>query len=272
MDYPVANLALAQRLERAEGIANASFVEARRLIHPDVGAEWINVAGVYAMFDGATSLTTQTFGLGVFDPFSASDLDQLEDFFFCRGTATFHEISSFAAPTVLSLISARGYSPVEASAVLVRPVMPLPDSSSEVAVRVVDNSEITLWSRIAAEGWGSESPELGTFISQVGQVLSRARGVYCFLAELEGRPIAAAALNVGIGIALLAGACTIPDARRRGAQQALLRSRLQFAAQHDLDLAMVVTQPGSASQRNAQRHCFRPMYTRSKWQLSHGGA
>jgi hypothetical protein len=70
------------------------------------------------------------------------------------------------------------------------------------------------------------------------------------------------------GVALLAGACTIPEARRQGAQLALLHARLTFAASLGVDLAMVVTAPGSASHRNAERQGFRPVYTRAKWQLA----
>jgi GNAT superfamily N-acetyltransferase len=64
----------------------------------------------------------------------------------------------------------------------------------------------------------------------------------------------------------IAGAWTIPEARRQGAQLALLHARLTFAANLGVDRAMVVTQPGSASHRYAERQGFRPVYTRAKWQ------
>ncbi|HEX7938093.1 MAG TPA: hypothetical protein VF483_03820, partial [Gemmatimonadaceae bacterium] len=79
-------------------------------------------------------------------------------------------------------------------------------------------------------------------------------------------------VNLHEDIALFGGACTIPTARKKGAQTALLRARLKFAAQHGADLAMVVTQPGSASQRNALRQGFRPVYTRAKWRRAINGA
>lgn len=47
--------------------------------------------------------------------------------------------------------------------------------------------------------------------------------------------------------------CSTASARCRGAQQALLRARLAFAAERGVDITMVVTQPESASQRNAER-------------------
>jgi hypothetical protein len=68
-------------------------------------------------------------------------------------------------------------------------------------------------------------------------------------------------------VALLAGASTIPAAREQGAQLALLNSRLRYAAEHGCDIGMLCAEPGSASQRNAERHGFRIAYTRIKWQL-----
>lgn len=60
-----------RKLERAEAVMNANFVETRARIFPASGAEWIDVGGVYAMFDGVASPLTQTFGLGVASPFIA---------------------------------------------------------------------------------------------------------------------------------------------------------------------------------------------------------
>ena len=267
MNYPIVDLTLARRLERAEAMANAATVESRRELQPHVGAEWMEVAGVYAMFDGPDSPLTQTFGLGLFQPFLAPELDRVEAFFDARGSATSHEISAFAPHETLSLLGARGYTPIEASTVLVRPTSsPTSPEPAAVTVRPLTEADAPLWCRIAGQGWSAESAELGAFVEALGAVVAHSRGVTCFLADLDGEPIAAGALNVTNGIALLAGASTIPAARRRGAQRALLDARLAFAAARGIELAMIVTQPGSASQRNAERRGFRPVYTRAKWQ------
>ena len=265
-DFPAVDHALARRLERAEAMANAASVDARGGLQPEVGAEWIDVAGTYAMFDGPESPLTQTFGLGLSEPCGVRELERLERFFSQRGAATSHEVSAFATPSVLGLLGARGYTPIEASVVLVRPTSTSAvDEPGPIAVRAIGVDEAPLWCRVAGQGWGSESAELGAFVESYGAVVTRARGVTCFLAELDGAPVAAAALNLNNGVALLAGATTIPSARRQGAQRALLKARLAFAAARDFALAMVVTQPGSASQRNAERQGFRPVYTRAKW-------
>ena len=46
----------------------------------------------------------------------------------------------------------------------------------------------------------------------------------------------------------------------------LADGRLRHAAEHGCDVAMMCVQPGSPSQRNAERHAFQVAYTRTKWQ------
>ena len=63
--YPFSDLALARRLERTEGQACARSVEAHARLDPSSGACWLAVSGASAMFAGAVSPVTQTFGLGM---------------------------------------------------------------------------------------------------------------------------------------------------------------------------------------------------------------
>jgi len=78
--------------------------------------------------------------------------------------------------------------------------------------------------------------------------------------------IAAGDVTIHYGVALLAGASTVREFRHRGAQNALLESRLQYAVNAGCDLAMFCVAPGSASQRNGERRGFRIAYTRIKFQ------
>lgn len=66
---------------------------------------------------------------------------------------------------------------------------------------------------------------------------------------------------------ILAGASTIPEGRRQGAQNALLHARLAHAAELGCTIAIMGASPGSQSQKNAQRNGFQIAYTRTKWQL-----
>ena len=265
---------LARKLERAEARANASCVEARARLFPESGAEWTEVGGAYAMFDGsAESPLTQTFGLGVFDEITEAEIERIEAFFRQRGAPVFHEICPLAGVPLLTLLSERGYRPIELSNVLYRPVEqeksfdPLA-ANQQIKTRVVEAGETELWARTAADGWASEGQELAEFVFQIGRVNATADGGFPFLAEIEGRPISAGMLFIHEDVALLAGASTVPEARRQGAQNALLEARLRFAArERGCTTAMMVALPGSQSQRNAEKNGFRVAYTRTKWQL-----
>lgn len=266
--HPHADFELARLLEATEAAANAAFVAARARLQPAVGATSLLLPGVHALFDGPGSPLTQTFGLGVIGDVEASDLERVEGFFLERGAEVQHEVAPYIPQQTLSLLTSRGYRPIEFSTVLVRPTATGPGPAPGIDVRTIRKGEEDLWARTAGEGWRSESDDVGTFVEALGRTVSRADGVHCFLAEIDREPVAAGLLRVQGAVALLSGASTIPAARRRGAQRALLDARLRFAARHGCSLAMMVAHPGSGSQRNAERQGFRVAYTRTKWLLS----
>ncbi|HKB02078.1 MAG TPA: GNAT family N-acetyltransferase [Gemmataceae bacterium] len=268
--FPFCDFALARRIERAEAESNVAFVEARARLFPHVGAQWVEVGGTYALFDGVDSPLTQTFGLGLFQPPTPTDLDRIETFFRDIGAPVFHEISPLADPAHLGLLAGRGYHPIELTTILVRllrggPIgLPAP---GDIRVRVAGPEEWGVWAQTAARGW-SEVAEVAPAMLDLARVSAhRPRGP-SFLAELDGRPVATGAMAMYAGVAVLAGASTIPEARRRGAQLALLDARLRYALDHGCDLAVMGAQPGTGSQRNAERQGFRVAYTRIKWRLS----
>jgi len=266
-----AGLELARRLERPEAIAGARCVEARRRLSPEVGAHWIEVAGTYAMFDGPASPITQTFGLGLFAETTAADLDRLETFFQERGAPVFHEVSPLAGLPLADLLSERGYRPVEFTNVMYKPIVRAADSpgptNPRLETRLMLDGEEELWSRISARGW-SEHPEWQEMLLSAGRLLASSEGSLGFFAFLDGEPVATGVLWCHAGVALFGGASTVPEARRQGAQRALLDARMNMALSQRCDLAMMCAQPGSASQRNAERQGFRIAYTRIKWQFA----
>ncbi len=265
-----AELSLARRLEMAEAQGNVDFVEARAKVFPESGAGWIKAAGAYAMFDGVHSPCTQTFGLGMFEPVTPAALDEIEAFFRNHQAPVYHEVSPLADATALALLNERGYQPFEFTSVMFRPLgggAQLNTALNEkIGVRVIAADEYEVWARTAAAGW-SEVAELGDFMLAFSRISANRAHAVSFIAELAGQPIATGALSMCEGVALLAGASTIPSGRNQGAQLALLEGRLRYAAAQGCDLAMMCAAPGSASQRNAERQGFRIAYTRIKWQL-----
>jgi hypothetical protein len=264
---------LSQKLERTEARANADFVETRARLEPSIGAAWIEVSGTYAMFDGLESPCTQTFGLGMFDEANAEQLDELEKFFATRGAPVLHEVSPMADPSLMQLLSSRGYKPIELTSVMYRELelgVPPTDSRLQAGLqtRIVDESEADLWARTSAAGWSTVMEGLGDYMLGFGQVSARCDGAYPYLAELDGNPVSTGMLYIYEDACILAGASTIPEARNHGAQNALLAARLKFAAERGCKLAIMGAAPGSQSQKNAQKNGFNIAYTRTKWHLS----
>jgi GNAT superfamily N-acetyltransferase len=262
------DLALAQRLERAEGYACQQFAAARRRLFPDSGSEWIESAGAYAVFDGVGSPVTQTFALGLFEELSIESLDAIEKFFLDRGAQVNHEVSPLVGVAALHLLCSRQYKPIEMSSVMYRQIANPPAATpGAIRVRITRPEEAQLWADVSARGWAHDHPELLDFLKQAGVLCAARDDSPCFVAELDGQPGAAGALCLHKGVALFAGAATVPELRRRGLQAALLEERMRYAFDQGCDLAMMVAEVGSSSQRNAERQCFRVAYTRTKWQL-----
>jgi len=225
-------------------------------------------AGATVVFDGADAPTTQTFGLGLFEELTPAALDEIEKFFLDRGADVMHEVCPFAGLGTLDLLCERGYRPIEISNVMYRAIDAAGDDlPKHVRVRVIEAEEADLWSDVSARGWTHEHPELEEFVREMGAIIVAREKSPCFLAEIDGVAGAAGALILHDGVALFGGAATIPELRRRGLQAALLQARMRYAAEHGCDLAMMVAEAGSSSQRNAERKGFRVAYTRLKWKL-----
>ena len=266
-----ADLGLARRLEAAEGYACAQFAEARKRLFPGSGSAWMRCAGTTVVFDGADAPTTQTFGLGLFGEVTDAALDEIEAFFLSRDAAVMHEVCPLVGVEALGLLCQRGYRPMEVSNVLYRTVeRPALKTSGDVHVRVIGADEAEIWNSVSTRGWTHEHPELEGFMREMGAMLVMREGSPCFLAAIDGQDAAAGVLSMHEGVALFGGSATVPELRRRGLQGALLEERMRYAADAGCDLAMMVAEAGSGSQKNAERKGFRVGYTRMKWRLAAG--
>lgn len=264
---PFSDLSLSKRLELTEGRGNAAFVEVQARVEPASGATWQQFGGTLAMFSGVGSPLTQTFGLGVSAALTDADLSAIEAFFTSRGSSVIHEVSPLAGVEASATLAARGYRPVELSSVMFRSIgsnASVLEVNPRIRVRTVTPEEAGWYASVSARGW-SESAEVQAFVERFARI-----GVdycTCIVAEIDGEAVATAALFMWEGVGLLAGASTVPEGRRQGAQSALLDWRLKRLAVEGCDLAMMCAAPGSSSQRNAERNGFRIAYTRTKWQL-----
>jgi GNAT superfamily N-acetyltransferase len=115
---------------------------------------------------------------------------------------------------------------------------------------------------IAAYGYAGEEAAAWRAFASYGY---RAPGFVAFLAMLDNRPAAAGILHLDHDSALVDGAATLPAARGRGLQKALLSARLLHAKEQGALHAFSRTSLGSISQANLQKMGMRVLTQSTAW-------
>jgi N-acetylglutamate synthase-like GNAT family acetyltransferase len=278
-----ADAALAARIDRAEGRFVASVVEGVGARRTDLRTLIQPVSGGLSVYAGSNSPMNKVIGLGFDGPIDLEPLEAIEREWRARDEAVRIELSILADSSIPVTLSERGYHVHGYENVLGRPldVERAADDPPGVTVERLQKEDERTWIDIAVEafthldGTGSaadDSSQTAVMEEVMGDFLA-APGIHTYLSRLDGRPVGEGAMCLaGDNIALLAGAGTIPDARGRGVQKALLRRRLADAREAGAELAVVVTAPGTRSQENVMRRGFILLYTRiilvKRWNIS----
>ena len=278
-----ADQALARRIEAGEARVGSEWAQAHARLSPESGAVAEVFAGGCAVFAGIGSPISQAHGLGIHGVVTATDLDRLESFYRSRGSRVQIIVCPLADPSLLQLLGQRGYRLTELENVLVKAINlaelkgtlasgePAPPAASGVQVREVGPADAVLWARTVAQGFVEQQSaythvvgeEADPKFLEIFVTALHTPGTTCFLAFVHGEVAGGGGLSMYQGVAMLNGASTLPTFRKRGVHSALHHARLAFAAAAGCDLARVVTQPGSTSQRNAERKGFQVVYTRA---------
>jgi ribosomal protein S18 acetylase RimI-like enzyme len=259
-------LSFVKRLETAVALCGKECAEQAQSRIPGIEATVENIAGGIAVFAGVDSPITQAVGVGLDGPVTEVELDRLEDFYFSRGAPVNLELCPFIDPSLVELLGKRPYRLAEFSNVLIRELHPeetFAPPAAGVTMRVAEHHEAKDFTRILTEGFSDGAPVTQSLLDVVEGFFYRTAGCSIF-AIVDGELAGGAGLDIHDGIAVMAGASTLPRFRQRGAQNALLSERLARSAQSGCDLAMTITNPGTVSQRNSERAGFRIVYTRTK--------
>jgi len=254
---------MAQRFERCTAKRKANYAAAYASLHPSASATSLETGGGLAVYIAPSSPVNGVAGLGLERPVTPADLDCIEAFFDQRGAIPQVQVCPLADPGLIEQLSARGYSISHFFSVLVRALpagfQPGPLAPGLEITRALPQ-DAGLWLATSASGFeGSEQIPPETY-----DILSPnfyAPASTCYLAWIDGQCAAAGGMYLSGGVAELGGASTRPAFRRRGAQRGLIETRLADAFALGCDYAMILTEPGSDSQRNAQRAGFWLAYT-----------
>ena len=112
----------ARRLESAEEIPQVDCARMLQKLRPEIGADFAPICGGHMMFAGLNSPIGHAAGLGFDGPVTAADLDRLEAFYRSHNAPAQLDICPLTDPSVLELVSGRGYSMLELNNVLYRPI------------------------------------------------------------------------------------------------------------------------------------------------------
>lgn len=267
-----ATASLARRIDHTElALVRGMAESARAAGVPDV-REW-PIGGSTAVLSEPGSPFNKLIGLGLGEEVAVSVLDAIEREHQARHARLQVEFSTLGDPAVTTLLTSRGYRLVGFENVLARRLHAdgvLPPSA--VSVSPIQADESTVWREAVTTGFlhpdvfdGPASHESfdRAALERTYDLFGAVPGVERLLARLDGAVAGGASLYIRDGLALMCGAATLPQFRRRGVQSALLHARLHHASRSGCDLAVVTTQPGSKSQENVQRLGFDLVYARA---------
>ncbi len=256
---------LAERLEEAEAAAAEAYVRRLALQHPGVDVAVEEIAGGRAVFAGAGSPLSETKGVGLYGPVTQADLDRMERIFFSRGEPSRVVVCPLADPSLVEGLGRRGYQLSHFENVL---VMPLDQSecgspaAPGVLVRPATPDEADIYASVTAPNFVEPGQPIEPILELAATMCDIEHAV-SFLALIDGEPVGGGAIFMRRGLALFAGAATLPVFRNRGVHAALHHARIAHARQSGCDVAAQGASPGSTSQRNAERRGLRVAYTRA---------
>ena len=262
---------LAAVVELTEGAAYADLFRAAPAewgcVAEETSCGWLLMAPPLDML-----LFNRIVGCGVREPAPPTQLREFIDRFRARGLSNFGvQLSPAALPSDLPVqLESQGLAVRDRWTKVHRG--PGAPSTSETAVSVeqIGPERAAAFAEVTTIGFGMP-PQLRPWIaSTVGR-----SGWRHYLASLDGTPIAAAALFVAGTVGWLGVASTLPQARRHGAQGALLARRVADASA--MGCSHVITETSeqlpnrpNPSFRNMLRAGFAVVYHRPNYMLARG--
>ena len=258
--------ALARRFESAEEIPQVEYARLYRELRPDIGAAFEPICGGHMIFAGPDSPIGHAAGMSFDGPVLPSDLDRLEAFYRSHNAPAQVDICPLSDASLLELVKTRGYAIAEMNNVLYRSLANVDDCPPAPGIVIQSGrpEDALRFSKIVTRSFFPTEDEPAGFAEMLAPMFQCGRTL-TFFAQLGDSPVAAAA-GMAIpehGIFALFGAGTLPEYRGRGLQTVLLKTRLQVAAKHGCEFAVVVTQGGSASERNCLRVGFQVAYSKA---------
>ncbi len=261
--FPLADTALARRVESAIVSDLSSYVHSARSAGVYPGAEEFRVGGGGAYWFSDDNPVNGAFGLGMRGPVEHEEIAALVAFFEERGTPARVDVCPHADATLMRWLAEERFVTTTFEMLLYQPLPATasgPPSPGVTVREACTAEERALWAELEARGFTDDA------VTEEHRLLARAislrQDAQPFIGYLDGEPAGTGMLVTAGGIAMLNGDSTLPASRNRGVQSAILAERLVRAAAAGCDLAVIEAAPGGVSQRNQERAGFRIAYNR----------
>ena len=257
--------AFARRLESVEEMPQVMYARTFQKTRPEIGAAEEEICGGHMIFAGLGSPIGRATGVGLDRPFTAQDLDRVEQFYRGHKAPSQVDLCSMHEPAVFELFKERGYAIAELNNVLYRKLdaaeqFPSAPAGCEIRRSLPEEAE-RAGAIVESAFFPDGAPEAYRGLVAPFYQMERA---LAFVASIDGQLVAC-----GTGLVIpehrvfaLCGAGTLAEFRGRGLQTSLLRARMAAAVGAGCEYAVVVTQGGTISQRNAERLGFRVAYSK----------
>jgi len=255
---------LCVHIERSELAFVADFFEVARSRFPHPHQAQLAIAGGTAYFFAPDLPMNKAACLGIDRDVSDADIDALTAFYSERGAPARIVVANFADPTLARRLEARGYRPTHDQHGLIGELRDMDGAYDE---RARPSRDIRAWALAATEAWTGVDPS-DPDAHLVGEALGYAAATIPLEIVLDGKIAAVAATGIKDDLGALYFGNTLPWARNRGLQTALIRHRIKLLQDRGARFVRATTAVEGASRRNAERAGLHVAYGRTGWERS----
>jgi GNAT superfamily N-acetyltransferase len=264
--------ALARRFESAEEMPQVHHAHADQKLRPEIGSAVEPIAGGHMIFAGLGSPIGRAVGMGFSAAVTEADFAQLENFYYSRKAPAQLDYCPLTDISLLEIARKRGYTIAELNNVLARKLdlaETFPPGPAGFTIRSGRTDEALVFSAILRQSFFPDGGEPAGLDEMLVPMFAFP-GAITFVAEFHDAEASAKLVATGAGLIIpdhkivgLYGAATLKPYRGRGLQTAMLQRRMQVAAQAGCEYAVIVTQGGTTSMRNAERLGFTLAYSKA---------
>jgi ribosomal protein S18 acetylase RimI-like enzyme len=266
--------ALAEHIE-AESMA-AMFDIASEPVHRALGLEYVRVGGGVAAVSTSEAMQqywSRAVGFGWSEPITDDVVEQVCELHRRHGCRVVRfQVSPWVPGEWETTLERHGFTPDATCSKFVRDTSPSPEAFTTLKVRPLTRADGERYAAVYCEGFGIGHADHALDQSVREWLVDQTeRDSWSVFGAFDGESmVACAAMYLTGDSAELLGATTLPNARRRGAQTALLAERLRAAARRGV--RWVSTEVSAASDgervssiRNLRRLGFVELYERRNW-------